>query len=70
MRLLQIVGLLLILAAGYVLFRGVSYTSRRHVLEVGDFKAQVEEKQSIPPWVTGTIAGLGVALLVVGSRRK
>jgi hypothetical protein len=70
MRLLQIVGLILLIAAGYILIKGVSYTSQRNVLEVGDFKAQVEEKRSIPPWVTGTIAGLGLALLVVGSRRK
>lgn len=70
MRVLQIAGLLLLVAAGYILIKGVNYTSQRNVLEVGEFKAQMEEKRAVPPWVAGALAGVGVVLLIAGSRRR
>ncbi|HYV51137.1 MAG TPA: hypothetical protein VE910_04480 [Dongiaceae bacterium] len=70
MKLIQIIGILCILAGGYVLIRGFTYTKQESVIEIGDLKAGVKEKKTVPPLVggLGIVAGLG--LIVLGSRRR
>jgi hypothetical protein len=70
MRALQITGLLLLGLAGYALVKGISYTSQRSVLEVGEFKASMEEKRAVPPWAAAVAGGFGVVLLIMGSRKR
>jgi hypothetical protein len=65
-----IIGIVLVLLGGFVLVRGLSYTSDRHELKVGDFKASVEEKRAIPTWVGALAIVGGLALVVAGGRRK
>jgi drug/metabolite transporter (DMT)-like permease len=65
-----IVGILLIIAGAFVLIRGLSYTSQRSVLKVGDLKASVEEKHAIPAWVGGLAIVGGLALVLAGTRRR
>ena len=70
MRPISLAGLALLLVGGFVLFRGLSYTSQKSVLKVGDFHATMEERQTVPPWV-GAVAVLGgIVLLVAGSRPR
>ena len=71
MKLVQLIGILCILAGGFVLIRGFTYTRQENVIEVGDdFKVGVKEKKSVPAWVggLGVVAGLG--LIVIGARSK
>ena len=70
MRPLTLVGLALLVLGGFVLFRGLSYTSQKSVLKVGDFNATVEERQGVPPWVGAVAVVGGIVLLVAGSRRR
>jgi hypothetical protein len=65
-----IVGILLIIAGAFVLIRGLSYSSQRSVLKVGDLKASVEEKHAIPAWVGGLAIVGGLALVLAGTRRR
>lgn len=70
MRLLQVVGLVLVLLGGYVLVRGFLYTSRKSVVEIGEFQAALEEKRELPRWAGGVAVTAGLLLLVAGVRRR
>ena len=70
MRLVQIIGILCILAGGYVLIRGFTYTKQENVIEIGDLKAGVKEKKTVPPLVGGLAIVAGIGLIVVGARRS
>ena len=70
MRPLAIAGLLLLVPGGFVLFRGLSFTSQKSVLKVGDFQASVEEHRTVPPWVGGLLVAGGILLIAGGSRRR
>jgi hypothetical protein len=70
MRALSLAGLLLVAAGLFVAVRGVSYSSRRSDIRVGDFRASLEERRTIPPWIGWTGAALGVVLVVAALRRR
>jgi len=70
MRPLTLTGLALLVLGGFVLLRGLSYTSQKSVLKVGDFHATVEERQTVPPWIGAVAVVAGIVLLVAGSRRR
>jgi hypothetical protein len=69
MRPTTIAGILLLALGAFILFRGLSYTSNRSVLKVGEFQASVEERRTVPAWAGGLIAVAGIGLLVAGRRR-
>ncbi len=71
MRGLMIIGVLLLLAGGYILMRGGSFTTQKDVLKVGDaVKITADEKQAIPSWAgwVGVVAGIG--LIAAGAQKK
>jgi hypothetical protein len=70
MRALQVLGMVLVLAGVVMLWKRPTYRSRKDVVRIGDVKASVEEETGIPLWIGAAAAGAGVALLVVGSRRR
>lgn len=70
MRLYQIVGVVLILAGIFVLWKRPTYTTRQDVVEIGEFKASVDQKESLPPWVGAAGIGAGAVLLFLAGRRK
>ena len=70
MRPLTLAGLALLVLGGFVLLRGLSYTSQKSVLKVGDFNATVEERQAVTPWIGAVAVVGGIVLLVAGSRRR
>ena len=70
MRPLSFVGLALVAAGAFVLVRGLSFTSQKSVLKVGDFQASVEEHRTVPPWVGGLLVAGGILLIAGGSRRR
>lgn len=70
MRPLSIAGIVLIAVGTFVLVRGLSFTSQKSVIKVGDFKASVEERREVPAWAGGLAVAGGLVLLVAGSRRR
>ena len=70
MRPLTLAGLVLLVLGGYVLLRGLSFTSQKSVIKVGDFKASVEERREVPAWVGAVALAGGIVLLLSGTRRR
>jgi hypothetical protein len=70
MRPLTIVGVLLILAGGWILLNGFSFTRSEQVAQVGPLEVETEERQAVPAWVGGVALVAGIALTVAGARRK
>lgn len=70
MRPLSLAGLVLLAAGLFVALRGVSYSSHRSDIQVGEFHASLEERRTLPPWIGWTGAALGVALVVAGLRSR
>ena len=70
MRPLTIAGLVLLVLGGFVLLRGLSFTSQKSVFKVGDFQASVEERREVPPWLGAVAVASGIALLLAGTRRR
>jgi hypothetical protein len=70
---MRIVGILLI-AVGLVSLAlgGISYTKREKVLDIGPIQATAERHKTIPlpPLLGGLALAGGVALLIVGSRKR
>lgn len=65
-----LVGILLMALGAFIVFRGLNYGSQQNVIQVGDMRASVEARRTVPTWVGG-IAIVGGALLVgAGLRRR
>jgi len=64
--------LLVVLGALALAYQGFSYTRQEKVLDVGPIHATAErhERVSIPPLLGGLVLVGGVALLVVGAKRR
>jgi hypothetical protein len=70
---MKIVGIVLIVIGIIALaYGGITYTTREKVLDVGPIEATAERQKTIPlpPLLGGLALAGGVALLIVGSRRK
>lgn len=65
-----IVGVLLVLAGAFVLYRSPSITTRRDVLRVGDMKVSADEQRTLPPWSGGALVVTGVVILALGLRGR
>jgi uncharacterized membrane protein len=64
------VGIVLVLLGAFIVFRGMSYGSQHSTIQVGDMKASVNERRSVPTWVgVGAIVG-GVLLIGAGVPRR
>ena len=65
-----LVGVLLLLFGGFVVFRGLTYQSRSNEVRIGDVRITAEERRTIPTWIgIAAIVG-GVVLLAAGGRRS
>lgn len=70
MRLLLALGVALILAGTFVLWKRPAYRTRQDVVRIGEFKASVQQEEAFPLWVGAAGIGAGVVLLLVGARRR
>jgi hypothetical protein len=67
------IGLVLIIAGTLVIaYRGIPYTNREVILEVGDLSAtaETERTKQVPPIVTGLVIAGGIMLVIAGARRS
>jgi hypothetical protein len=64
--------LLIVLGLAALVYQGVSYTSRETVIDIGPVHATADREKTLPiPPVVGILAVAGgVALLVVGARKR
>lgn len=73
MNLQSIVGIVMIVAgAGLLAYGGFTTTSRENIIDVGPLKVQadVKERHSVPPVLSWALLGGGVAVLVLGLKKK
>ena len=71
--LVVVIGVVLIVLGGVALvFQGITYTTHQKILEVGPLKATAATERPIPlpPILGGLALGVGVVLLIVGSRKS
>ena len=73
MNALVIVGAILIVGGAMALFyRGIPYTSRDVVIDVGPLKVNADTNKTwpVPPILGGLAIAGGVVLIVVGAKRS
>jgi hypothetical protein len=71
MRLRMLIAAGLILVGGIVIARGVHYTTRHNVIDMGDVHVAMDEQRPVSPWIGGVLALVGLGLVVSsGSRRS
>jgi hypothetical protein len=70
MRPQALIGIILLALGAFIVFRGMSYSSRDEVLKVGDLKASVESKKAVPTWAGGVAIVAGIVLLAAGMKRR
>ncbi len=73
MRAATIIGIILIVGGvlGFI-FKGISYTEKEQIIDVGPIEIESEEKETIPiPEILSGIAIVGgVVLVAVGAKKK
>jgi|SoiMethySBSTD1v2_1073268.scaffolds.fasta_scaffold71038_3 hypothetical protein len=69
MKLQVMMGILLAVIGGFIVFRGLSFGSQSSAIQVGDFHASVEARRSIPTWVGVAVIVGGVLLVGTGLPR-
>ncbi len=72
MKSYTLIGIILIVVGAIgLIYGGITYTSKKDVVDFGGVKVQAETKEQIPlsPILGGTAVIAGVILVVVGQRR-
>ena len=73
MKPITLIGILLVIVGVLALaYQGINYTRQEKVLDIGPIQATAETQERIPlpPILGGLVLVGGVALLVIGARRK
>jgi hypothetical protein len=69
---MRIVGMVLIaLGVAALIYRGVTWTEREQVIDLGPLKATADRERTVPlPWYVGAgLVGVGALVLLVPRRR-
>ena len=70
---MKMIGILLIvLGVAALAYQGFTYTTRETVIDIGPIKATADRQKTVPlpPLVGIAVLAGGIALLVVGSRKR
>ena len=70
MNLSRAIGLVLIVAGVFVLWKRPTYATRQDVVRIGDFKATVDQREAVPALWGVAGVGAGTILLLVAGRRR
>lgn len=73
MKPISVIGIVLVILGALALaYQGINYNRERTVIDVGPMRATTEthERIPLPPILGGLALAGGVALLVIGARRK
>lgn len=69
MRPLAIIGILLILAGGWVTINGGSFTTRETVVDIGDVEISADRERPIPIWAGILAIAAGAAMVAAGAKK-
>jgi hypothetical protein len=64
-----VIGAVLIVLGGWVLFGGLSFSKNETVLQIGGVKAQVQRDEPVPQWAGVIAVVAGLVLVGVGLKR-
>jgi hypothetical protein len=67
MRPVLILGILLVLAGGYILLQGFTVTRETASVDLGPIDASISEKRAVPPWLGGVAVAAGLVMIVAGA---
>jgi hypothetical protein len=70
MRMSVLLGAVLLVVGGFIVARGVQYTSRKDVIDLGAVKVSADEKKTIPVWIGGAVACAGLVLIFAGASKR
>ena len=73
MKPISLIGIVLVVLGALALaYQGISYTRQEKVLDLGPIQATAETQKRIPlpPILGGLVLVGGVALLIIGAKRK
>jgi hypothetical protein len=70
MRLMLIGGTVLVVTGLFLILKPPAYTSETSVLKLGDFEAKTQQEHRLPEWVGGIALGAGMALVIIGLRKR
>lgn len=70
MKPVAIIGILLILAGGWVTISGGSLTTREKIVDIGAVQISADKERPIPMWAGIGAIILGAGLLVGGMKSK
>jgi hypothetical protein len=70
MRGTLIAGVVLAVVGGFVIIKGVSYTSDESVFKFGGLEAKMQQKRRVPEWIGGLALGAGLVLVITGLRKR
>jgi hypothetical protein len=70
MKAATIIGILLILAGGWVTLNGGSFTTREEIIDIGELEVSADRERPIPMWAGMGAIVLGGVLVVMGMQKK
>jgi hypothetical protein len=70
MRSLITAGIVLLVIAAILFYRGGGFTTEKKVAEVGDVTLKTEDHHELPKWAAPAAAVTGLVLLVAGVPRN
>jgi hypothetical protein len=65
-----LLGIILAGLGAFILSRGLTYRSRSNVISIGDVKASVAERHTVPAWAGALAVAAGLVLIGAGVRRR
>jgi hypothetical protein len=64
------IGLVLLIGGAAAFFGMIQYPHDKEVVKIGGLSASVSEDRTVPQWIGGLAALLGIGLVVAGAARR
>jgi len=64
------IGLVLLIGGAAAFFGMIQYPHDKEVVKIGDLSASVSEQRTVPQWIGGLAALVGIGLVAAGAARR
>lgn len=64
------IGLVLLIGGAAAFFGMIQYPHDKEVVKIGGLSASVSQERSVPQWIGGLAALVGVGFIVAGAARR